>query len=161
MEVALPHAPEIDLHLPGAGEPLHRFLDILRHAEVVAEEIVGSERDHSERNAGAREDLDGGVLELNVARGDLPFPLLQGGLAAVLGSWRQSENIVTLTAPQFTLSFRRPRLFLSLDGEVKRVRTPLHFELLPGALTVLTAPAAPALSRSAPAVAEAASGSAT
>jgi diacylglycerol kinase family enzyme len=102
--------------------------------------------------------LDGGMLEVNVARGDVPFPLLRGGLAAVLGSWRQSEDIVTLTARQFTLSFRRPRLFLSLDGEVKRVRTPLHFELLPRALTVLAAPPAPMFSRSADQLAEAASG---
>jgi diacylglycerol kinase family enzyme len=104
--------------------------------------------------------LDGGMFELNVARGDVPFPLLRGGLAAVLGSWRQSEDIVSLTGQQFTLCFRRPRLFLSLDGEVKRVRTPLHFELLPRALTVLAAPAAPALSRNASA-AQAASGQAT
>lgn len=102
--------------------------------------------------------LDGGLLEVNVARGDVPFPLLRGGLAAVLGSWRQSEDIVTLTAPQFTLSFRRPRLFLSLDGEVKRVRTPLHFELLPRALTVLAASAAPTPSANVRIAAEAASG---
>ena len=114
-----------------------------------------------EGTAWRRTRLDSGVFELNVARGDVPFPLLRGGLAAVLGSWRQSEDIVSLTGRQFTLSFRRPRLFLSLDGEVKRVRTPLHFELLPRALTVLAAPAAPALSRTAPAVAEAASGPAT
>jgi diacylglycerol kinase family enzyme len=103
--------------------------------------------------------LDGGVLELNVARGDVPFPLLRGGLAAVLGSWRQSEDIVTLTASQFTLSFRRPRLFLSLDGEVKRVRTPLHFELVPRALTVLAAVPAPMPAQDMARSAEAAPGS--
>ena len=111
-----------------------------------------------EGTAWRRTRLDGGMLELNVARGDVAFALLRGGLAAVLGSWRQSEGIVSLTGQQFTLSFRRPRLFLSLDGEVRRVRTPLHFELLPRALTVLAAPTAPALSRSTPAAAEAVSG---
>ena len=94
-----------------------------------------------------RERLDGGVLELNVARGDVPFPLVQGGLAAVLGSWRDSDHIITLAAPQLTLTLRRPRVFLSLDGEVKRTRTPLHFEIVPRALTVLAAPTAAMLAR--------------
>jgi diacylglycerol kinase family enzyme len=87
-----------------------------------------------------RQHLDGGMLELHVARGDVPFPLLRGGLAAVLGSWRESQDIVSMAGTEFTLSFRRPRVFLSLDGEVKRPRTPLRFELLPRALTVLAAP---------------------
>jgi hypothetical protein len=53
----------------------------------------------------------------------------------------RSGEIATWSTPALTLSFRRPRVFLSLDGEVKRPRTPLRFEIAPKALTVL-APAA-------------------
>lgn len=81
--------------------------------------------------------LDAGVFEINVVRGEVPFALLRGGFAAMTGSWRESGEIATWTAPALTLSFRRPRVFLSLDGEVKRPRTPLHFEIAPKALTVL------------------------
>ncbi|CAA9357698.1 MAG: hypothetical protein AVDCRST_MAG90-2772 [uncultured Microvirga sp.] len=87
--------------------------------------------------------LDAGVFEVNVVRGDIPFSLLRGGLAAMTGSWRESGDIATWSTPALTLSFRRPRVFLSLDGEVKRPRTPLRFEIVPKALTVL-APAAAA-----------------
>jgi diacylglycerol kinase family enzyme len=87
-----------------------------------------------------RRRLDAGVFEVNVVRGDVPFGLLRGGLAAFMGSWRESAEIVTFTAPAVTLSFRRPRVFLSLDGEVTRPRTPLAFEILSRALTVLAAP---------------------
>ncbi|HEX8666114.1 MAG TPA: diacylglycerol kinase family protein [Beijerinckiaceae bacterium] len=88
-----------------------------------------------------RRRLDAGVFEVNVVRGDVPFGLLRGGLAAFMGSWRESAEIATLTAPVVTLTFRRPRVFLSLDGEVTRPRTPLRFEIMPRALTVLAAPA--------------------
>lgn len=88
--------------------------------------------------------LDRGVFEINVVRGDIALPLLRGGLAAVMGSWRESTEVVTWQVPRFTLNFRRPRVFLNLDGELTRPRTPLKFEIQPGALTVLAAPAAPA-----------------
>jgi diacylglycerol kinase family enzyme len=95
-----------------------------------------------EGSAWRRSQLDAGVLELNVARGDVSFPLLRGGVAAMLGSWRESEDIVSWRGTAFTLSFRRPRVFVSLDGEVRRPRTPLHVELVPRALTALAAPRA-------------------
>lgn len=85
--------------------------------------------------------LDRGVFEINIVRGDIALPLLRGGIAALMGSWRESTEVVTRQASRFTLSFRRPRVFLNLDGELIRPRTPLHFEILPGALTVLAAPA--------------------
>jgi diacylglycerol kinase family enzyme len=87
-----------------------------------------------------RERLDEGVLEINVVRGDVALPLLKGGLAAFMGSWRESTDIVSWRSPTVTLRFRRPRVFLNLDGEVMRPRTPLHFEITPKALTVLMAP---------------------
>jgi diacylglycerol kinase family enzyme len=84
-----------------------------------------------------RSRLDAGVFEINVVRGDIPFALLRGGLAAFMGAWRESADIVTWQAQEVTMRFRRPRVFLNLDGEVRRPRTPLRFGLLPKALTVL------------------------
>lgn len=84
--------------------------------------------------------LDSGMFEINVVRGEIPFALLRGGFAAMTGSWRESADIATWSTPAVTLSFRRPRVFLSLDGEVKRPRTPLRFEIAPKTLTVLAPP---------------------
>jgi diacylglycerol kinase family enzyme len=88
-----------------------------------------------------RERLDAGLFEINVVRGDIALPLLRGGLAAFMGSWRESTDVVSWTAPEATLAFRRPRVFLNLDGEITRPRTPLRFEMYPQALTVLAPPA--------------------
>jgi diacylglycerol kinase family enzyme len=87
-----------------------------------------------------RERLDEGVFEINIVRGDIALPLLRGGLAAFMGSWRESAEIVSWRSPWIKLRFRRPRVFLNLDGEVTRPRTPLHCEIVPKALTVLAAP---------------------
>ena len=84
-----------------------------------------------------RSRLDGGYLEANMLRGDGPFPLLRGGVQAFLGSWRESEDIVTLRGSELVLSFTRPRVFASIDGESTRPRTPLHLSSAPGALTCL------------------------
>src|SRR3954452_16448900 len=77
-----------------------------------------------------RRRLDQGLFEINVVRGDVQFPLLRGGLAAWMGSWRESGEIVSWSAPRVTLTLRRPRVFLSLDGEITRPRTPLNFEIM-------------------------------
>lgn len=82
--------------------------------------------------------LDAGLLEINVTRGDVSFALLRGGLAALFGAWRESSDVVNWSSPQFTLNFRRPRVFLSVDGEALRLHTPLRFEIVPGALTCLS-----------------------
>jgi diacylglycerol kinase family enzyme len=81
--------------------------------------------------------LGEGRLEITVLRGDVPFPLLRGGVAALTGNWRESADVVNWSSSQFTVTSRRPRLFLSLDGETTRPRTPFRFQTVPGALTCL------------------------
>src|SRR5918993_1431972 len=62
-----------------------------------------------------RDRLDEGVFEINIVRGDIALPLLRGGLAAFMGSWRESAEIVSWRSSAVTLRFRRPRVFLNLD----------------------------------------------
>ncbi len=83
--------------------------------------------------------LDRGVFEINVVRGDVPLPLLQGGLAALTGSWRESPDILTWKTAHATIRPSRSRVHLNVDGEVTRPRAPLRFALAPAALTVLAA----------------------
>jgi diacylglycerol kinase family enzyme len=84
--------------------------------------------------------LDLGLFEINVVRGDVPLPLLQGGLAALAGSWRDSPDILTWKTAHATIRPDRDRVHLNVDGEVTRPRSPLRFAMAPAALTVLAAP---------------------
>ena len=97
-----------------------------------------------------RERLDGGMFEINIVRGDVPFPLVKGGLAALMGSWRDSSDIMSFTASEFSLEFRRPRIFVNLDGEHLRPRTPVRFKMVPRSLHVMAARPAVGESETAP-----------
>lgn len=85
-----------------------------------------------------RQRLDGATLELHAANGAMRFPLLVGGFAAIRGTWREHPGVETLSAKRIELHFRRPRVFVSLDGEVFRRNTPLVIETSPAVLTCLT-----------------------
>lgn len=84
--------------------------------------------------------LDGAVLELHAANGAMRFPMLQGGLAALRGTWRQHPGVETLSAARIELHFRRPRVFTSFDGEIFRRHTPIVFEIVPAALACFMPP---------------------
>lgn len=83
--------------------------------------------------------LDQNLLELNIARGDVAFPLLRSGLSAIAGSWRENDNVMTRQADRFTLSFHERKIWAAIDGELTRMKTPLVFKILPKFLTVLKA----------------------
>lgn len=81
--------------------------------------------------------LNGAVLDLHAANGAMRFPMLQGGFAAIRGTWRQHPGVETLSSARIELHFRRPRVFTSFDGEIFRRDTPLVFEIAPAALACL------------------------
>lgn len=81
--------------------------------------------------------LDEGILELHYAEGAEFSHRMQAGLDLIAGRWRENPAIESLIVKRFTVSSHRPRLWLSIDGELARVKTPLEFETIPGALSVL------------------------
>lgn len=81
--------------------------------------------------------LGEGRLGIAILRGDVPHPLLRGGFAALTGTWRDSPDVISRASSCFVVTSKRPRLFLSLDGEPTRPRTPLRFQTVPGVLTCL------------------------
>lgn len=87
---------------------------------------------------GSRESLTDGALFLGVAR----RPIGRWGLAALavralVGRIHDALNVDFLEAREMEVLSRRKRLHVSLDGEVMRLRTPLHYRIRPGALKVI------------------------
>lgn len=91
-----------------------------------------------------RERLDEGLLEAHFAEGEGLGPRFEAAIDILAGRWRENPAIDTLGAPRLTVHARRPRLWLSIDGELARLDAPLRFESLPGALAVLAPPRPPA-----------------
>ncbi len=91
-----------------------------------------------------RERLDGGKLSVYLAHGIGRAGTLRMALAALLGRVRQVPEYEELLVDQLTITVRRRRSRVSLDGEVKLLASPLRYRILPGALCVLCpAPQAP------------------
>lgn len=93
----------------------------------------------------SRAALDEAILDVRVLRADrvlartrTVLALLAGRLAAspLLASTREQDVVVELAGT--------PDVAVALDGEVVRLRPPLRFRSLPGALTVLVPPEADA-----------------
>jgi diacylglycerol kinase family enzyme len=85
---------------------------------------------------GRRDRLDAGELCLYVARQQSPWALFWVAVRAVLGLLDPSRElrILKLTAAQ--IISRRHRLLVACDGEVRIIRSPLHYRTRPGALRV-------------------------
>ena len=81
--------------------------------------------------------LDEGLLEVHFAQGQGMSPRLEAAFDILAGQWRENPAINTLETAGLTVKSHRPRLWLSVDGELVRAATPLVFELMPLALAVL------------------------
>ncbi|MCL4767666.1 MAG: diacylglycerol kinase [Hyphomicrobiaceae bacterium] len=92
-----------------------------------------------------RRRMSDGLLEVHIVSGWAWPPLAWAGFDVVLGRWRQSGRIESILAREVVISTRRPRVAVSIDGEVVYERSPLVFRVRRGALKVLEPlPRAPA-----------------
>ncbi|MGB5830769.1 MAG: diacylglycerol kinase family protein [Thiohalocapsa sp.] len=86
-----------------------------------------------------RQRLDTGRLGIyGVHEGPL-YDLPRLGLSLILGNWPAESGIFNHASAHAVIRTRRPhRITLLIDGERRRMRTPLHFDILPAALPVLS-----------------------
>lgn len=83
-----------------------------------------------------RKELDGGVLGVFVGTERTRLGLLRLGVRAALRRI-DSRDLEALDAREVTLESRRDSLWVAVDGEVHRLRPPIHYKIRPGALRVL------------------------
>jgi len=123
--------PFLRLHLEADGIHLARITPFL---------FVGNNVYETEgRSIGTRARLDGGTLGVCTARHHGPMGLIRIAFRALAGSVREDRDFTLLTARQITVrTRRRARLYVSLDGELCRLKPPLHYSVLPHAIRVLT-----------------------
>lgn len=86
---------------------------------------------------GKRDRLDSGELSLYLTHGVSRTGMLRIVLAALLGRVKAAPEYEQLKAAQFTVTLRKRHPRVALDGEVRRMTTPLRYRILPGALNVL------------------------
>ena len=87
-----------------------------------------------------RESLDDHVLDVRVVRADRPLARLRVLGALLLGRLAASPLIHCVTSQSVSIDVKRRRIEIALDGEVEPTDTPLCYESVSGALTVLVPP---------------------
>ena len=87
--------------------------------------------------AGTRRRVDAGRLFIYVVNASTPTKLIHLSLLALLGRLRQAQDFESLCAVEAWIETQRLWVKVSLDGEVARLETPLHFRTRPAALRVI------------------------
>jgi len=90
---------------------------------------------------GTRDRLDSGLLWVYVMRKLSRWSLFRMAMSLLVGRFKTQDDFETFAVSSLRVETRRKKLGVSLDGEVKVLRTPLEYRSLPGALRVI-APAA-------------------
>jgi diacylglycerol kinase family enzyme len=87
--------------------------------------------------AGTRRRVDAGRLFIYAVNARTPAKLLHLSLLALLGQLRQAHDFESLCVVEAWIETRRRWVKVSLDGEVARLETPLHYRTRPAALRVI------------------------
>jgi len=85
--------------------------------------------------------LDGGVLEIHIAEHDGALSKLKASANLIAGTWRNDDDtdgIRSIVARHVMINRERGRTYASTDGELRREKVPLKYEIEPRALKVLS-----------------------
>ncbi len=88
------------------------------------------------KSLGTRSTLQAGVLGVCTARDVGVIGLCRIAVRAFLGTIREDRDFLAFTAHKLSVH-RRRHFHVSLDGEVVRMKAPLEYSIVPGALRVL------------------------
>lgn len=100
--------------------------------------FVGNNRyDMNLLNLGARPALDRGELSLYLIHAPRRLSLLALTVRMLFGRLRARRDFRQFVLPNLRIETRRRHLRVAMDGEVERMRPPLEYRILPGALKVI------------------------
>jgi len=85
-----------------------------------------------------RPKLDGGKLTMYVSKHQSGWGLAKALARAVIGRWHGDPEMAKLTGTSFVIYSNNRRKRLANDGEISKFHTPLKYEIVPSALSVLT-----------------------
>jgi diacylglycerol kinase family enzyme len=121
--------PFLQLRLTSAGAEVARLTPMIF--------IGNNEYELEGLSAGTRRRVDAGRLFIYAVNARTPGRLLHLSLLALLGRLRQPEDFESLCVVEAWIETTRRWLKVSLDGEVVRLETPLHYRTRPAALRVI------------------------
>jgi YegS/Rv2252/BmrU family lipid kinase len=85
---------------------------------------------------GARLSLDSGFLWVNMSTSSSRMGMIKSFLAMIFGNESVAE-VLTFDATSLKVTSKKKILAVATDGEVVKLKTPLNYTIIPGALNVL------------------------
>ena len=86
---------------------------------------------------GARECIDAGALSIYIVRKHGRAALVRLALEALIGRLKQARDFEALTATDFTIETRHSHILVAADGEIERMKSPLHYRIRQRSLRVI------------------------
>src|SRR5258706_3028152 len=86
---------------------------------------------------GSRERLDGGILSVYTTARSTARGLFALAMRALFGRLRQAKDFTALQARAMRIESTHEHLLVATDGEVRRMKTPLDYVIVPRSLQVL------------------------
>jgi diacylglycerol kinase family enzyme len=86
---------------------------------------------------GVRESVERGVLSIYIVKRSGRAALVRLSLAALFGLLRQARDFEALTAAELVIETRHRNILVAADGEVQRMKSPLHYRARPRSLRVI------------------------
>lgn len=121
--------PFLDLHLKVKDKELKTMTPFV---------FVGNNKYEMESlNIGSRSRLDGGSLSLYMTKKTGRLQLIRLALLALFRRLRHERDFVAVTTEEVSITTRKKRLRVALDGEVTVMEPPLRYRIRPRALRVI------------------------
>jgi diacylglycerol kinase family enzyme len=86
---------------------------------------------------GARESIDAGALSIYIVRKHGRASLVRLALEALIGRLKQARDFEALTATDVTIETRHSHILVAADGEIRRMKSPLHYRIRARSLRVI------------------------
>lgn len=112
-------------------------IDGVQHTRRTPFIFIGNNEYQQGLSTGRRSRLDAGYLCLYVAQRPTRLTLLRYALHLLFGKLAQARDFDVLQTTALTIATRRRHLRVATDGEVTRMKPPLHYRALPAALQVI------------------------
>ena len=126
---ALRSMPFLQLRLSAADTEVARLTPMI---------FIGNNEYETEGfKAGTRRRIDAGRLYICAVNARTPGRLIHLSLLALLGRLRQARDFESICVVEAWIETRRQWVNVSLDGEVARLESPLHYCARPAALRVI------------------------
>lgn len=112
-------------------------IDGVQHTRRTPFIFIGNNEYQQGLSTGRRSRLDAGYLCLYVAQRPTRLTLLRYALHLLFGKLAQARDFDVLQTTALSIATRRRHLRVATDGEVTRMKPPLHYRSLPAALQVI------------------------